>query len=292
MLLTGIQAILSDRHGTRRDRALTEANIGAAACAVLAPLALGALAAGAVGWRAAFALPAVGLALLYLRFRREPLPAAATDRASCRDGWLPLASWLFAGLVAGSMAVEFCLVYFGAEQLKATGMSNTAAVTGMSSHYLGLLIGRVGGAMATRRPGRGVHLLYVSLAITAGGFGLFWLSAVPAVALVGLLVAGIGIANLYPLSLSLSLGAARGREDQANSLSQLLGGLMVMVAPYLLGSLADRLGLGNAFAIEPVLLGLCLLLLLAGLRAQHRAADVRPRDATDPPPDLSAESRR
>jgi predicted MFS family arabinose efflux permease len=34
-LLSCIQAILSDRHGERRDRALTEANIGVAACAVL-----------------------------------------------------------------------------------------------------------------------------------------------------------------------------------------------------------------------------------------------------------------
>jgi MFS family permease len=34
------QAILSDRHGERRDRALTDANVGAAACAVLAPLLL------------------------------------------------------------------------------------------------------------------------------------------------------------------------------------------------------------------------------------------------------------
>jgi hypothetical protein len=44
----------------------------------------------------------------------------------------------------------------------------------------------------------------------------------------------------------------------------------VVAAPYLLGSLADRLGLTAAFAIEPVLIGLCLLLLVAGLRAARR----------------------
>ncbi|MFL6131608.1 MAG: hypothetical protein ACJ72A_02330, partial [Nocardioidaceae bacterium] len=178
---------------------------------------------------------------------------------------------LFAGVAAASMAVEFCLVYFGAEQLAATGLSTTAAVTAMSGHYLGLLLGRVGGAVATRRPGRTVRLLYASLATTTVGFLLFWLGELPAVAVFGLFVAGLGIANLYPLSVALSLGAAPGREDQANSRSQLVGGLLVVAAPYLLGSLADRVGLTTAFGIEPVLIGLCLLLLLAGLRARQDA---------------------
>ncbi len=270
-LLTVIQAILSDGHGSRRDRALTEANIGAAACAVLAPLALGALATGPAGWRAAFALPVIGLAGLYLRYRRQPLPSAPTPRGTSTQGRLPKASWLLAGLAAASMGVEFCLVYFGAEQLRVTGLSTTAAVTAMSSHYLGLLLGRVGGAFATRRPGRAVLLLHVSLATTTVGFLLFWLSGVPAVAVVGLLLAGLGVANLYPLSVALSLEAAPGHEDQANSRSQLLGGLLVITAPYLLGSLADPLGLRTAFAVEPVLIALCLVLLLAGLRARRVA---------------------
>jgi MFS family permease len=269
MLLIAIQAVLSDQHGPQRERALTEANIGAAACAVLAPLALGALAAGPAGWRAAFALPVIGLAALALRYRRVPLPTANTAPASRPLGRLPSACWLFAGLAATSMAVEFCLVYFGAEQLEASGLRTTAAATAMSSHYLGLLAGRVGGAIATRRSGRTIPLLYVSLATTAGGFLLFWLTGLPAVAVVGLFLAGLGIANLYPLSLALSISAAPGREDQANSRSQLLGGLLVIGAPYLLGSLADPLGLTTAFAIEPVLICLCLLLLATGLRVSR-----------------------
>jgi MFS family permease len=272
MLLTAIQAMLSDRHRGRRDRALTEANIGAAGCAVLAPLALGVLAAGPAGWRAAFALPVIGLAVLYVRYRREPLQIPTTRRGGGRPERLPLACWLFAGLAAASMGVEFCLVYFGAEELEATGLSTAAAVTGMSSHYLGLLAGRIGGAIATRRPGRVVLLLNASLATTAAGFLLFWLTASPAVAVLGLGLAGLGIANLYPLSVSLSLAAAPGREDHPNSRSQVLSGLLVIAAPCLLGTLADRLGLITAFGIEPVLIGLSLLLLLAGLRARRRAA--------------------
>jgi MFS family permease len=117
MMLTVVQAILSDRHGSRRDRALTEANIGAGASAVFAPLVLGALAASVVGWRATFALPAAVFALLYLRYRRQPLPAASPHHATEGAGRLPIACWLFAVLTAVSSAIEFCLVYFGAQML-------------------------------------------------------------------------------------------------------------------------------------------------------------------------------
>ncbi|HEY0001306.1 MAG TPA: MFS transporter [Actinoplanes sp.] len=269
-LLTALQAILSDRHGSRRDRALTEANVGAGASAVFAPLVLGALAASALGWRATFALPAIVLAVLFLRYRREPLPAAPEQHAAPRAGGLPPACWLFAVLTAVSSAIEFCLVYFGPQMLLDTGLSAAAAGTALSSNYLGILIGRLLGARLTRRPGRSVTLLYASLAFTAASFVLFWLTDRPALAIAGLFACGMGIANLYPLSLALTLDAARGREDRANARSQVVLGLVAAASPYLLGSLADRFGLAAAFALEPVLICLCILVLWAGLRLHRR----------------------
>jgi len=269
VLLTVLQAILSDRHGSRRDRALTEANVGAGASAVLAPLLLGVLAASALGWRVTFALPAFALVVLYLRYRGRPLPAPARDPAAGRAGPLPPACWLFAGLTAISSAIEFCLVYFGPQLLLGLGLSAAAASTALSSNLVGILAGRVLGARLTRVPGRGVPLLYVALALTAAGFALFWLADRPAVAVLGLFLCGLGIANLYPLALALTLGAAAGREDQANARTQLLLGLSAAASPYLLGSLADRYGLTTAFALEPVLIAACLLLLWGGLRARR-----------------------
>jgi MFS family permease len=271
-LLTVIQAILSDRHGPRRDQALTEANIGAGASAVFAPVVLGALAASVVGWRVAFALPAAVLAGLYLRYRRLPLPAATAHHAAAGTGGLPLACWLFALLTAVSSSIEFCLVYFGPPLLVGTGLSAAAASTALGSNYLGILIGRLVGARITRRPGRSVALLHTSLAITGASFALFWLSDQPALAILGLFGCGVGIANLYPLALALTLDAADGREDRANARTQLVVGLIAAASPYLLGSLADQYGLVTAFALEPVLIGSCLLLLWGGLRARSRTA--------------------
>ena len=271
MLLTVLQAILSDRHGSRRDRALTEANIGAGASAVFAPVVLGTLAAGVLGWRAAFALPAVVLAVLWLRFRRAPLPAPAEQHSAAgRAGGLPPACWLFAVLTAVSTAIEFCLIYFGPQMLLGTGLSAAAASTALGANYLGILLGRLGGAVLTRRPGRTVSLLYSSLAVTGAGFALFWLSDRPIPAVLGLFLCGVGIANLYPLALSLTLDAARGREDRANARSQVIIGLVSAASPFLLGGLADRYGLAAAFTLEPVLIGFCLVALWAGLRARAR----------------------
>ena len=68
-------------------------------------------------------------------------------------------------------------------------------------------------------------------------------------------------------------GGGRGRrEDRANARSQLILGLVAAASPFLLGSLADRYGLATAFALEPVLIGSCLLLLWGGLRARHGTA--------------------
>jgi cyanate permease len=200
------------------------------------------------------------------------MPATPQHHATAAGGRLPAAAWLFAVLTAVSSAIEFCLVYFGPQMLLGTGLSAAAAGTALSANYLGILIGRLAGARITRRPGRSTPLLYASLALTAAGFILFWLVDRPAPAILGLFLCGAGIANLYPLSLALTLDAARGREDQANARSQVVLGLVAAASPYLLGSLADRHGLAVAFALEPALIALCVLLLWAGLRAHRGAA--------------------
>jgi MFS family permease len=286
VLLTCIQAILSDRHGERRDRALVEANVGAAGCAVLAPLLLGLFQATPLGWRAALALPVLLLAGLYLRYRHQPLPPPPAVRPTGHQTRLSRSCWLLAAMVAVGIAIEFCPIYFGTEVLISTGLRTAEAATAMSGFYLGILLSRIGGAYLIRRAGRTVPLLWVSLAVTTAGFGMFWLAGQPALAIAGLTVCGAGLANLYPLSLALTLAAAPGNGDTANARTQVLGGILVVAAPYLLGSLADHLGLHAAFTVEPVLIGAAppsrpparpLILVSAGSSRRRRSARRRAR---------------
>jgi MFS family permease len=280
MLLAEIQAILSDRHGIRRDQAFTEANVGAGASAVFAPMILGALAATVLTWRATFTLPAVALLVLYLGHRHQPLPTRAEDQADGRAGTLPLACWLLVVLTAISSTIEFCLVYFGPQILIANGWTAVAASTAMSSNLAGILVGRLVGAGLTRRPGRSIALLYASLGLTLASVVLFWLSHQQVAAVVALFLAGAGIANLYPLALSLTLEAADGQEDRANGRSQLVLGVLAAAFPFLLGSLADHYGLALGFALEPILISLCIVLLWGGIRARGTPARHLPPTGT------------
>lgn len=272
MVQTDTQSVLSDRHGRRRDQALLEANIGAGACAVVAPVCLGFLQATPATWRLGMALPAVALVVLYLVYRRQRLPEPpAGPAAGRRPARLSVACWLLAWLVAIGIGIEFCIVYFGAELLTAaTGLSTAAGATAMALFYAGILAGRVGAGVLARQPGRSARLLWASLAVTAAGFGVFWLSRHPVIALCGLLVTGLGVASLFPVSLSLTLAAAPRHTDAANARTQLLGGLVVITAPFLLGGLADRFGLPAAFGVVPFLIALSALLLLAGQAASKR----------------------
>jgi len=87
MLLTVIQAILSDRHGSRRDRALTEANVGAGASAVLAPMVLGAL-AGTALVRPSLCRPSSSSCSISVtaagRYRRGPSTTPRNGAGGCR----------------------------------------------------------------------------------------------------------------------------------------------------------------------------------------------------------------
>ena len=284
-MLSVAQSVLSDAHGERRDRALVEANVLAAGCAVIAPPLLGALALTAIGWRWSFALPVVGLGLLALAYRRVALPTEPLDATehSTGMGSLPVRCKLLAVLVALGIAVEFCLIYFGAEQIETTGLSAASATTAVGALYVGILLGRLAGVALTARPGRTASLLWLSLGLTAVGFVLFWLADHPVLAIVGLLVAGVGIANLYPLSLALTLASSGGRTDAANALGQLIGGIAVVVAPYLLGALADHNGLRAAFGVEVVLIAACAaLMLIAGKDRAELASLACPRPIRRP----------
>ena len=161
-------------------------------------------------------------------------------------------------------------MYFGPQMLIHAGWSAAAASTAMSSNLAGILVGRLLGARLTRHPGRAAALLYASLALTAASVILFWLTNQPVLAVAALFLSGAGIANLYPLALSLTLEAADGQEDRANARSQLILGALAAAFPFLLGTLADRYGLAIGFTLEPLLIGLCALMLWGGIRARHR----------------------
>jgi fucose permease len=126
-----------------------------------------------------------------------------------------------------------------------------------------MLTGRLLGSRLARGLQGGV-LLLLTLCVALAGFPLFWLSAVPALSLLGLFVVGLGIGSVYPLAISVGVAASSGRTDTAAARLGLAGGGAILIAPFVLGAFADRVGIERAYGIVvPLLLAGVVLTLVA-----------------------------
>jgi len=275
LLIVTSQAVLSDRHADWSAVAVTESNVAASACAIAAPLLVGASAASGLGWRAALILPAVALVLLAVRFFSQPLdppPNAAEDDERADERILPLRYWAFWTLVALGVASEWCVGYWGADFLAdGTGLTRPAAATSLTAFFTAMLVGRVASSRLAHALPLAV-LLAATLCVALLGFPLFWFSPGIPLALAGLFVTGLGIGGVYPLGVAAAIASAPGNTDAAAARLSVGGGGAILVAPFVLGALADRVSIGTAFGIVvPMLLAALSLALIAGRRG-HRAS--------------------
>jgi fucose permease len=264
LLLITTQAVLADKYGEWSAVAITESNAAASACAILASLAVGGFAALGLGWRAALILPVAALVLLAVRFRKEPLGQARTHAPGKASSTLPARFWVYFGVLFLGVSVEWCVAYWGADFLEnGAGLRRSAAATALSVFFVAMLAGRLlGSRLAHRLPG-GI-LLLMTFCVALAGFPVFWLSAAPALNLLGLFVVGLGVGSIYPLAISVGVATVPGRTDTAAARLGLAGGGAILTAPFVLGAFADRVGIESAYGIVvPLLLAAVVLTLLA-----------------------------
>jgi fucose permease len=154
-----------------------------------------------------------------------------------------------------SVSVEWCVVFWGADFLDNTvGLSKEDASTLMSVFFAAMVIGRVSGSRLSRALPIGPLLLGAAL-VAVTGFFPFWLAPLAALNIAGLFLAGLGIANLFPLTLSTASGAVPPRQvNAASSRITLAAGLAILITPQVLGSLADQIGIRSAFAVAAAFL--------------------------------------
>jgi predicted MFS family arabinose efflux permease len=251
-----IQAVLSDRHAERRSIALTEANVAASLSTTLTPLVIGGLQSTGLGWRMVPALVVLFLTLLAFVFYRQPIPERPVMSAASREeqGRLPVGFWLYWIVLFFVVAVEMSLVVWSTDFLDSiVGLGRTDAVLGYSAFPAAMLVGRVAGSRLTRRASS-LSLLLMALGVTLAGFPLFWLARLPALNILGLFITGLGVANQYPLTLSLAIGLAPDQSNQASARVSMGVGTALLTAPLLLGWLADRLSLQVAYGLVAVLM--------------------------------------
>jgi fucose permease len=208
--------------------------------------------------------PLVALALLAGRFHDARLHAEHAQAAQVASGPLPRRFWIYWAVLAAGTGIEWCVAYWGADFLDhAAGLSRAGAATALSAFFAAMLAGRVAGSRLARRIGA-AQLLPLALGLALLGFPLLWLARAPQLALLGLLVVGLGVANVYPLTVAVAVEAAGQRRDQATARLLLAGGGSVLLAPLALGALADQAGITRAFGVvAPLLCGAVALAWLA-----------------------------
>ncbi|MEV7464923.1 MFS transporter [Streptomyces kronopolitis] len=283
MLQTSSLALLSVHHSAHRDRALVEANAAASLAAVLAPALIGSLGGTDAGWRAGLTLPVAVFAVLFLLGRGRPLPGRAPAADAVRPGRLPGRFWLRSAALGAAAGIEFGTVFYGAPLLVSRlGLGVSQAATLMTLFAVGILTGRTAGSRLVADQGRAPRLLTGSLLLTAAGLGLLWSSHALVLSCGALLVAGAGVANLFPLSFSHAIAAAPDRSDLAAARNQLVVNSAIMAAPLALGALSDRVGVSAAFAVQAALIVAGLLLVTVDRGAGTRGGTGKPRGTGAP----------
>jgi MFS family permease len=210
------------------------------------------------GWQAAIipALLFIGIASLASRGRsRQPREVSATHDRLPRAFWLP---WLLTVLV---VCVEFGVLFWAATMVeRTTGASLADATLTISVFFGGVVLARalVSGIPALGRTSP-IRLLRVSLGLAFVGVLAVWASTSYELSVVAMLVGGLGLGVLYPVSASVSLATAPDARALASGRVVLASGAAMLLAPFVLGVAADAVGVVTAWLLIPVLCVVSLL---------------------------------
>ncbi len=226
-----------------------------------------------MGWRGCFplffvlmAVAFVGVALLKIKETKpEAPPSIGSSLALLSEPTFALAVlgiFLYVG-------AEVCMGRFLLPGLKAMGMGEESAATfGAPMFFLLLTIGRLmGGAVLTVIGPRPFFRLSALLGVIGAGI---LMTGRPTLAVAGVVLAGLGFANIWPLLFSITV---EERPERASELSGLMcmaisGGALV---PLVMGKLVDVGMASMAFVVPAACFAYLLLLSLKGGASAARA---------------------
>lgn len=275
-------ARLSDAHPEHSARVITEANAIAAWVGVLSPLLLGAALGAGLGWSvgviACVVAAAGALLFLVVADRRAGSTTPAGEPAehsvhhdvepalepiveppgpaapSAQSGPLPPVFWVAMGALFAATATEFAITYWGSTLVQEqTGATASAATAAMSAVVAGIAVGRTVGSALTARWGPH-RMLLGGFALALVGFGILWSGRALPVAVVGLTVAGLGLATLFPLILDRGIALSQGDPDRAMARALLVLGIAIGTAPFALGALGSVVAVDTAMLLVPVII--------------------------------------
>jgi MFS family permease len=253
---------------------LSRVNAVASGTGILAPLAIGTLDGLGPSGRYAMLAAAPPLLLLAVLTRRatpqweskeeagvpvliDSAPAVGLGRKWRRVGRRVVmdvgAGWL---RVVLAVSVEFCFVVWAVARLVASGLPTAAAALLGSTFPIGMAVGRAIGPIRYR----GWSPVFPSGALAACGTLLVSLFDAPAAVALGLVVAGLGVAPLYPVTLAALVATPGLSSARLAAVGAMASGTAILVAPALLAVLARVVDLRTAYLVTLPLIAVLFLL--------------------------------
>lgn len=279
-----VPAALGARHPRFTTATLGEANAVSSFASLLAPAAVaGAIGLG-VGWATGYLLPALPVAVVLLvvlvmqrrdweqvsdavGVQAEPTPGIGLDAGRLLPRWIAL-------LLA--ISVEFCLVFWAADAFAEWHDAGPALAPVLAAMFL-LGMALVRSVSSRLTAGRHPQVVMVAAcAVAALGFAAFWAWPNTIGAAIGLLIAGGGVALLYPAALARVVAAWPHDRDRAAARGALASGVAIGGAPFLLAALADAFGLRLAYLIVPALLIVLAVMTAVSIRRRTHQAGQTP----------------
>lgn len=268
--------------GSRAAARITRVNAVASITGILSPMVIGGMIAAGVEGRLALLLSVGVMLLVAVVAARAPeprpdvripspdaaaaphptsrpaTPAGSTDRADDvvrRPSKATVARrWL---AIVLAVAAEFSFAVWAVARLAESGLDTATAATLGAAFPVGMGVGRVVGPWLIAR----VPAVPSGAAVAALGTLLVVLGASWPMIAVGLVLAGFGLATLYPVTLVRLMTVPGLPPSLGSSLGALASGTAITVAPTVVGVLGDAVDMRLAF--------LLVLPMLAGVVGLH-----------------------
>ena len=171
-----------------------------------------------------------------------------------------------------AVSIEFCMVFWAPSYLHSNlGLRTATAAALAGAFLLGMAVGRASVTPITRITGSADRAIVTLTGVVVAGFAVFWFTHAAWLATLGLLVVGLGVALMYPLTVARYVAAAPAGSTRASARAALGSGVAIGVAPFLLATISDAAGLHGAYLLVPVL---CAALVL-NTRLTQRSTTAR-----------------
>jgi MFS family permease len=254
--LIRLWAALADIHGSRRAVAMTEGEVSVSLAGILAPALIGALAATTLGWRFGLAIGGAIAVLAGSTVWRVGMPAPASNPIEApRSGRVAPRRWPQPTLIVvfAIVGLEFSLSFWLASYLSDdVGLAANAAVATVSGLYAANLTGRL---LVSRlaRSASPERLLAAALGTTLIGLPILLAATNAAAAVVGIVIVGIGIGAMFPLTSAIHVTASGRGADGALGQVLAVASIGQMTGPLIAGAIAQAAGLRTGLIVLPAL---------------------------------------